>query len=146
MSIGIVVALAATGLFLTATTIGLLSVSQVVPFDGTITTLNVGVFIDQQCTQNATSMSWGGVYAGESQTMTIYVKNTGDSPLTLSMNILDWEPSYASSVLSMTWNRENTVIDSGQVTQATLTLSVSSNPGALSSFNYNMLITGTSQE
>ena len=84
VSLSVLTAVVATGLLLTATTIGLLSVTEEVAFEGTITTLNVGLFLDQTCNPNqtCTSMSWGGIYAGESDSKTIFVKNTGDAPIT----------------------------------------------------------------
>ena len=132
----------ATGLLLTATTIGLLSVTEEVAFEGTITTLNVGLFLDQQCTQNCDSMSWGGIYAGESASKTIYVKNTGDANITLSMSITDWIPESADGPISMTWNRENYTLDPEETIQATLTLTISENTDGISNFGYKMLITG----
>jgi len=80
----------------------LLSVTDEVVFEGTITTLNVELFSDQQCTQNCTSISWGGVYAGESTSKNIYVKNTGDETITLSMSITDWVPEAADGTKKTT--------------------------------------------
>ena len=127
---------------LTATSIGLLSVTDEVVFEGTITTLNVGLFSDQQCTQNCDSMSWGGIYAGESASKNIYVKNTGDANITLSMSITDWIPESADGPISMTWNREDYTLDPEETIHATLTLTISENTDGISNFGYKMLITG----
>ena len=142
LALGIIVALAGTGLFLVAITTGLLSFTKEIPFEGTITTLNVEAYTDQQCTQACTSMSWGGVYAGESSQKTIYVKNTGNIPLTLSMSISDWIPQSANGPVSMTWNRENHSLDPQEVVSATLTLAISEDTGGISNFSYKMLLTG----
>ena len=130
---------------LTVTTIGLLTVTEEVAFEGTITTLNVELFLDQQGTQNCDSMSWGGIYAGESASKTIYVKNTGDATITLSMSITDWIPESADGPISMTWNRENYTLDPEETIQATLTLTISENTAGISNFGYKMLITGVAQ-
>lgn len=143
LSTAVVVAIIATGILLTATTIGLLSTTQEVPFEGTITTLNVGVFLDPDCAQNCTSMSWGGVYAGDTENKKIYVKNTGNAPIELSMTISDWEPESANGPISMTWNKENYVLEPEQVIEATLTLTILENTDGISDFGYKMLITGT---
>lgn len=143
ISTSIVAALIATGVLLTATTVGLLSITQEVPFKGTITTLNVGVFLDQECTQNCTSMSWGGVYAGESETKKVYIQNTGDVPLELSMSITDWQPESANGPISMSWNKENTTLEPQEIVQATLTLTILENATGITDFGYKMLITGT---
>jgi hypothetical protein len=143
LSAGLVVALTLTGVILTATTVGLLSVSQEVPFEGTINTLNVGVFLDESCTQNCTSMSWGGVFAGDVETKKIYVKNTGNTDLELSMTVTDWEPDNADGPVSMTWNKENYVLNPNEVIEATLTLTISEDAVGISNFGYKMLIIGT---
>lgn len=140
---GIVVALVTTSLLLTATTVGLLSVTQEVPFEGTITTLNVGVFLDQECTQNLTSISWGGIYVGESETKKIYVKNTGNAILELSMSITEWEPEFSNGPISMSWNKENYLLEPEEIIEATLTLTILENTEGISDFGYKMLITGT---
>jgi archaellum component FlaG (FlaF/FlaG flagellin family) len=140
---GVIIALVGTGALLVAATVGLLSVSQEVDFEGTITSINVGLFLDQQTTVNCTSMSWGGVYAGESASKSIYVKNTGNAALTLSMRIIDWIPESADGPVSMSWNRENYILDPGEVVEARLTLSISENADGISNFGYKMLVTGT---
>jgi len=141
-SLTVITALVATGFLLTTTTIGLLSVTEEVAMEGTITTLNVDLFLDSQGTQNCTAMSWGGVYAGESSSKTMYVKNTGDVPVTLSMIITNWNPDSADDHISMTWNRENTTLDPEEIIQATLTLTISEDSNGISNFSYKMLITG----
>jgi hypothetical protein len=143
VSITIIIALVASGALLTITTLGLLSTTQEVPFEGTITTLNVNVYLDQECTQNCTSMSWGGVYAGESQTQKIYIKNTGNTPIELSMTITDWNPTTANGPISMAWNKENYILEQEEIVEATLTLTISENINDITDFGYKMLITGT---
>ena len=145
MSLSIIVAAATTGLLLTASTIALLSVTEEVDFEGTITNLNVGLFSDQECTQNCTSMSWGGVYAGESASKTIYIKNTGDATVTLSMSITEWTPESADGPISMNWNRENYILDPKETVEGILTLSISANSNGISNFGYKMLITGIAE-
>ena len=145
ISLSIIIAIIATGILLTATTIGLLSVTEEVSFEGTITTLNVGLFLDQQCTQNCDSMSWGGIYIGESASKTIYVKNTGDATVELSMSMTNWIPESANGPISMIWNRENYILDPNETIQATLTLTISENTIDISNFGYKMLITGVAE-
>ena len=142
LSIGAIIALAAAGIFLTLVTAGVI-VTQTVSSNGTITTVNVGVYSDSQCTQNLTSVSWGALYPGNSTTKTIYVKNTGVVPITLTMTTQSWTPTSASSVLTLTWDQQDTVLDPDQSTSATLTLTADSDTGSLTDFSFNIIITGT---
>ena len=142
LSTGAIIALAATGIFLTLVTAGLIA-TQTIPSNGTVSAVNVGVYTDSQCTQNCTAISWGTLSPGNSTTRTIYVKNTGSVPITLTMTNGTWTPTTANTVLTLTWNRQDTILNAGQSTFATLTLTAASNTGNLTSFSFNIIITGT---
>jgi hypothetical protein len=142
LSTGAIIALAATGIFLTLVTAGLIA-TQTIPSNGTVSAVNVGAYTDSQCTQNCTSISWGTLSPGNSTTRTIYVKNTGTLPVTLTMTNASWVPTTANTVLTLTWNRQNTVLNAGQSISATLTLTVASSTGSLTDFSFNIIITGT---
>ena len=143
LSTGAIVAIAITGLFLTVLTTGLVTTSQTVPTSGTVSSVNVGVYTDPGCTQNCTSVSWGNIAPGSAITRTIYVKNTGNLPVTLSMATTNWAPTNANMYILLGWNQANTVLAAGASTSATLTLSASSNAGGVSNFSFNIVITGT---
>jgi hypothetical protein len=142
-SIGALLALVVAGIFLTATTAGLLSVNQTIPTSATITTVNVGVYSNNACTQSLTSIDWGSLSPGDSVTVTIYVKNTGAVPITLSMTKANWNPPSANGPITLTWNREGNTLAAGQSISATLTLSVSSSVSGITAFGVNVVITGT---
>ena len=135
--------IALTAALLTLTTIGALSTSQTIPLSGTITAINLGVFSDYSCTQPVTSLDFGGASPGSIVTQTVYVKNTGDLPETLTMVVDNWSPSGAGAYLTLSWNRQDTVLNVGIVTQATLTLTVEQDTGSLTTFSCDVTITGS---
>ena len=143
LSTGAIVAIAITGLFLTVLTTGLVTTSQTVPTSGTVSSVNVGVYTDSGCTQNCTSISWGNLAPGSSITRTVYVKNTGNLPVTLSMTTNNWQPLSAPTYLTLTWNRANNVLNAGATLSATLTLTAAPNTGTITNFGFNIIITGT---
>jgi hypothetical protein len=146
LSTGALIAIIVAGIFLTLTTAGLVTVNQLIPTSGSVTavsTVNVGVYSDSACTQNLTSVSWGTLSPGGSVTKTVYVKNTGTSRITLSMTKTNWSPSSANGPITLSWNRENTALNAGQATTATLTLSVSQSISGITNFSFNIVITGT---
>ena len=142
-SMGAIIAVAITGLILTMITSGALTANQTVPSSGTITAVNVGVYTNSACTINCTSIDWGTLAPGESTTRTVYIKNLGTVPMTVTMTTTNWVPSNAATYLSVSWNRENTPLAVGASVQATLTLTASAGAGAISSFSFNVVITGT---
>jgi hypothetical protein len=144
ISTGAIIAIAATGLFLTLLTSGLLLSSQTVPSNGTVTAVNVGVYSDSACTQNLTSIDWGTIAPGNLSTRTIYVKNTGTVPMTLNMTTTGWNPTNANGPIALSWNRESYALNANQSISAVLTLTVSSSiNSSITTFNVNIVITGT---
>ena len=144
LSTGAIIAIIAiTGMFLTLTTAGLLSVNQSISSSGSLTTVNVGVYSDSAYSQPLTSIDWGTISPGTTVTRTIYVKNTGNTQITLSMTTNGWSPTSANGPLTLTWNREGTTLSAGISTAATLTLSISSSISGITTFSVNIVITGT---
>jgi hypothetical protein len=144
ISTGAIIALVATGIFLTLVTSGLLLSSQNVSSNGTISAVNVGVYSDSACTLNCTSISWGTISPGSSATSTIYVKNTGTVPMTLTMTTTGWNPTNANGPIALSWNRESYALNANQSISAVLTLTVSSSiNSSITTFNFNTVITGT---
>jgi hypothetical protein len=138
-----VISFALIGLFLTVTTAAILSTNQTVPLNGTITAVNLGVYSDSACTQIATALNVGTLNPGNTATQTIYIKNTGNVPETLTMTVNNWNPTSASTSLTLTWNRQNTVLNAEESIQATLTLTAAANTGSLTTFSCDVTITGT---
>ena len=138
-----VIALTIAGLFLTVTTAALLSTNQTVPLNGTINAVNLGVYSDSACTQTVTALNVGALNPGATATQTVYIKNTGNVAETLTLTTNNWNPTNATSSLSLTWNQQNTVLNAGQSMQATLTLTAASNTGSLTTFSCDVTLTGT---
>ncbi|NLF87637.1 hypothetical protein GX563_02310 [Candidatus Bathyarchaeota archaeon] len=151
-------ALAAVAIILTAVTAALLTTQTQIPATGTIepthspspttlpqpiTSINVEIYTDAATTTPLTSLSWGTLSAGATVSRTIYIKNSGTTAETLNMTTTQWNPAAASSVLTLTWNKEASTLDAGAVVPATLTLQVAANPDSVTNFSMNIVITGT---
>jgi hypothetical protein len=144
----ITITLTATALLLVLASSAILTSSQTLHSQGALTplqtTINIGAYSDSACTQNATNLDWGTLSPGESTTRTVYLKNTGNSNATLSMTTNTWTPAIAGQGISLTWNRQNTIIAPNAVIQTTLTLSVSmSVDRSFTSYGFNIVVTGT---
>ena len=126
-----------------AVTFAVLQRSYSFPTSGMIVGVNVGVFADSACTQNLTAVSWGSVYPGESVNRTIYVKNTGNAPITLSMATSGWSPAAANGPISIVWDREGVSLSPGLSISATLTLGVSPSVSGITDFGVNIVVTGS---
>jgi hypothetical protein len=107
-----------------------------------VSTINVGLYTDPTATNVCTNIEWGTINPGSNVTQTIYVKNTGNTPEILRLTTSGWNPSNATSTLTLTWNKEGSTLLAGSIVQATLTLTVASNTGTLSTFSFNIIISG----
>ena len=138
-----IIALTITALALTLTTAAVLNANQTVPLNGTITAVNLGVYSDSACTQTVTALNVGTINPGGTATQTVYIKNTGNIPETLTMTTNNWNPTNAPTYLTLSWNRQNTILNAGASIQATLTLTASANTGTLTTFSCDVTLTGT---
>jgi hypothetical protein len=80
---------------------------------------------------------------GSTATATIYLKNEGNVPVTLSISAGNWNPASASSYFTLTWNRAGYVLAVGTSVPAVLSLAVSSSISGITTFSFDITITAT---
>lgn len=141
---------AAIGTLLVFVTIGIvmsaygaLTATQKIGSSGSISAIGVGVYSDSGCTTPLTSISWGTLNPGGSVNYTVYVKNTGNIPVTLNMTTSNWNPSSASGYMTVTWNAEGYRLPASAVVQTVLTLKVSSSITNITNFSIDITITAS---
>lgn len=139
----IVAGILVTFVFLDGTVMGTILGRVTLPNTGTVKAIGVGVYWDGSCNNLVSSIDWGTVNPGSTKEVTVYVKNEGNAPETLSLEAENWNPSTASSYLSVTWDYGGQVIDVGGVVQVTLSLSVSDTIEGITSFSFDIVITGS---
>jgi len=141
MTLGVITAIAvAAGLI--ALTWGLLG-SVVIPNTGTVKAIGVGVYWDSGCTSQVTSIDWGTIDVGATENMAVYIKNEGTASMTLTLETEDWIPSGASSYISLTWDYGGQTIAVDGVVQVTLSLEVSDTIEGITSFSFDIVISGS---
>jgi hypothetical protein len=138
----IIIAIAIAGI---AGTLGALTASHTVPNSGsvTVTAVGVGVYNNSACTNAISTINWGTITNGTAPTKVIYVENTGDTQETLSMTTSSWNPSTAQSYITLSWNATGTSVSAGSHVAAVLTLTVLGSITGITSFSFNLTITGT---
>ena len=141
--VGAVLAVAVTAVVLNVLVAGLLIAYQRIPNTGVVKAVGVGVYWDGDCTDNVTSVDWGLLEPGEASNVTVFIQNEGNIPVVLNMTTDNWNPASASDHITLTWDSEDYVLDSDSVVQAVLTLSVSSDISEVTSFGFDIIISGT---
>ena len=122
---------------------GVMNTSKTLPSSGSIKTINVEVYWDFECIQNATAIDWGILEPGDIMNKTVYVKNSGSSNLVLTMSSTDWIPVEDENLFSFTWNMEGATVEADEVVQAVLMLEVSESITEGTDFSFKIVIEGT---
>ena len=121
---------------------GLISVSVRLSSVGTVKALGVGVYWDSGCSQTVSFIDWGLAEPGTVKNVTVYIKNEGNAPITLSLQTANWNPSNAADYISLSWNYNGQTIGPNQVAAITLSLSISSNIQGITTFSFDIVIVG----
>ena len=122
---------------------GLLTSSRNISSSGTVKAINVEVYWDQGCTQIVENVDWGYAEPGDAVSRTIYIKNSGNVPLTLGLSYSDWIPAEAGDFITLEWDQEGSTINAGDIQQAALTLTISTDITGVTDFSFNIVIEGS---
>jgi hypothetical protein len=122
---------------------GLMSASVYLQSVGTVKALGVGVYWDNACSQAVSSIDWGLAEPGAVKNVTVYNRNEGNAPITLSLQTANWNPANATSYISLSWNYGGDIIGANQVVAVTLSLSISSNIQGITTFSFDIVIVGS---
>ena len=110
---------------------------------GNVKAINVEIYWDSGCTNEVSLIDWGIIEPGTTENVTLYILNAGNSNVMLSMNTTNWSPSSASNYITLSWDYEDQSIGPSQVLQTTLTLSMSPSIQVITSFSFDIIITGS---
>jgi hypothetical protein len=121
----------------------LLNNSRTLPNAGSVKGIGVGIYWNSACTNQTSSINWGLLEPGSNKTMTVYIRNEGNAAATLSKAAQNWNPSTASSYITLNWNYAGQTLGANQVLQLKLTLVVSSTVSGITNFSFDITITAT---
>ena len=136
-------------------TMSLSLVSQAHPQNQTLKTISstgnvkiqatpgIGVYETADGTTPLTSLQWGTLEPGQSQTISSFIKNEGNVPLTISVETENWSPDLARTYLTLNWNCNTQPLNAGETAQLTLTLEVDPNTTGITNFGFDITIIGS---
>jgi len=109
-----------------------------------VKTVGVKIYWERRCVNEVSSIDWGAVEAGLFKNATVYVKNMGDVAITLSLSTANWNPSSASSYITLGWDYDGQPVKRAKVIPIKLTLSIPSQSiMEITDFSFDIIITGT---
>jgi hypothetical protein len=117
--------------------------SKTLSNSGSVKGVGVGIYQYQNCTSPVNSINWGTLDPGASVNKTVYIRNEGNTPATLSMTTSNWSPSNASSYITLKWDYGGQTLSVNQVIQVKFTLVISSSITGITNFSFGITIVGS---
>jgi hypothetical protein len=123
--------------------LSLLQTSKSFSSVGAVKGVGVGIYWDSTCTNKTSSINWGTFDPGSSKLVTLYVRNEGNTPVTLSKTVNNWTPSNAPNYITLTWNYASLTLGSSKVLQISFKLAISSVVSGITNFTFGTIITAS---
>ena len=105
--------------------------------------VGIETYWDSRCTERVSSIEWGSLEPGTDKTVTLFIKNKGKTPVTLSYYSSNWNPSEIMNYLSLMWDYTGQSIEFKEIVQVTFTLHISENVEPTENFSFDITITCT---
>jgi hypothetical protein len=111
-----------------ATSVWLSKVTSLnVPSAGTIKTLGVEAYWDENLKNKTKAINWGILEPGSTKNVTLYIKSISNIPTTLQLETANWTfldsnnnvasgPNKTTPYLNLTWNYKNATIQPSEIT------------------------------
>ena len=117
--------------------------SKTVPNSASIKGVGVGIYWDSACTNQTSSINWGMLESGTNKTVKIYVRNEGNTLVTLSKTLQNWNPLTTSNYVTLNWDYSGQTLSVNQVLRVNLTIAVSSTVSGINNLTFDIMITAT---
>jgi hypothetical protein len=117
--------------------------SKNVAYANSVRGVGVGIYWDQDCTNRSLSLGWGVIEPGSNSTLLVYVRNEGDSAVSLWLRTFNWTPSVASDYMTLNWTYSGRILSANEVIPIELILNVSPTISGITDFSVDLVITAT---
>jgi hypothetical protein len=102
----------------------------------------IGVYHDENCSQEAYSVDWGVLSPGDIKKFVVYVRNEGNKIFSLIVNAINWLPTEASKYFKFSSSCSDNTIGVGKVVMVTQVLEVALDILGISAFSFDILLEG----
>jgi len=120
--------------------VGPQSAFNIINSRGNVIIEGVGVYKDWTCNTAVSFLDWGTLEPGSARNITVYIRNEGNHVATLFMAADNWNPTNASSYMSLSWNYDGKMFSPMDAVEVTLTLSVSPTVENIADFSFDIII------
>ena len=105
--------------------------------------VEIDVYEDLACITIQSSIDWGEIEAGDSTSVTIYIKNNGDTDILLGLDSENWTPTNINDYTTLSWDDNGTALTPGEVRVVKLTLKVDPDCPSMNNFGFDVVIIGS---
>lgn len=131
------------GVVCTLAAVAMLQPTWRIPSGAAIKTIGVEVYWDSELTNPAQYINWGILDPGDTRNVTLYMVNQGNVPITLSLSTENWQPTNAIAFVTLTWNYDGSTLAVDEVRPVILSLQINPSITGITSFNFDIIITGS---
>lgn len=101
---------------------------------------NVNACWGEDFTNKVSEVNWGVLSPGSSKSIAIYIRNEGNTPVTLSLAATNWNPPVCSSYMTLSWNFNGQKLNVGEYIKVIVTLSVARDITEIADFSFQTVI------
>lgn len=111
---------------------------------GTIMTVNCAAFANSDGTGSLTAINWPALTPNEGTTQIVYIENTGTVACNLTFATSDWNPSIASTYITVTGVYSNAInVQPAAIVQLTISEQISPGITGVTNYSYDILLIAT---
>jgi len=122
--------------------LGLLSTKTVTCISN-LSGIDIEFYEDRACTKKVYVLDWSVMKVDKEFNKTLYIKNSGETPVILNMNISDYIPHDIKDLMSLSWDIEGLFLLVGESTPATFSLIINKFIRGINEIDYNITISVT---
>jgi hypothetical protein len=119
------------------------SIERPVESQGSVKTINVGVYWDGNCSSTVSFIDWGEIGPGSVKDVSLFIRNEGTVAEGLFLSTDYWDPSNASEFMTLSWDYSGQTLDPFEIVPVALTLKVSPSIEGIESFSFDVIIGAT---
>ena len=137
-----VIAALGVGLIIAVVAIAVITYSIRISGSGSIKTVGIGVFSNEDCTVVVSAIHWGTISPGGFSRASFYIKNTGNTPVNVSFTIENVVPANFMDYASFSWNMTDNYFSVDEKQFITMTLTISTDIIGITDFSHDIVVKG----
>jgi hypothetical protein len=111
---------------------------------GRIQSIGVQVYGDESLTTLIDAIDWGTITPGSYGEVTLWVRNNGTTPGTLTFATTDFQPPTMQPYITLSWDYNNQTLQPDVAIPVDLRCNLASNPPAgVKTFSFNLIISNS---